>query len=94
MTEQFNLTLTGRSTPSQSEPESNDNEGVLHIFQTPGLKLHPQMQLNIIPRALNGRKYFYPTQIIQAQSAGAVEYTDCFLCRGVKHPQRMSCIWH
>ena len=34
----------------QSGPESNGNEGVLHIPQTPGLETHNQMQFSIAPR--------------------------------------------
>ena len=33
----------GPTSPGQSLPESNDNEGVLHIFQTP--RLEPYYQI-------------------------------------------------
>ena len=36
-------TPTGTTTPGPSEPESNDNEGVLHIPQTSRLESHHQM---------------------------------------------------
>ena len=34
MVKHFYLTLIGTTTPSQSRPESNGNEGVLHILQS------------------------------------------------------------
>ena len=39
----INGTLTGTTTPGQSEPESNGNEGVLHIPQT--LEMEPHHQI-------------------------------------------------
>ena len=36
-------TLTGTINPGQSGPESNDNEGVFHISQTPRLEPYHQM---------------------------------------------------
>ena len=33
-------TLTGTTTQGQSELESNGNEGILHILQTPRLEPH------------------------------------------------------
>ena len=44
--------LTGTTTPVQSGLESNANEGVLHIPQTPRLEPHHQIQFSVIPRIL------------------------------------------
>ena len=41
--------LTGISTSGQSGPESNGNEGVLHIPQVLKLEPHYRMQFNAIP---------------------------------------------
>ena len=53
MIEQFYLTLDGTligtTTPGQSGPESNSNEGVHHISQTLGLKPNYQKQFSVIP---------------------------------------------
>ena len=38
-------TMTSITTPGLSEPESNHNEGVLHI---PGLEPHNEMQFSVI----------------------------------------------
>ena len=39
---------TGISTLGQCGPESNGNEGVLHILKPPGLEPHHQMQFSVI----------------------------------------------
>ena len=49
-------TLTGSSTPGQSEPDSIGNEEVFRIPGTPGMEPHYQMQFNVISRTLNGFK--------------------------------------
>ena len=36
-------TLTGTTTPGQSESESNGNKGVLHIYQAKGSKSNLQI---------------------------------------------------
>ena len=41
-------TLTDTTPPSQSGPESNDNERVLYIPQTLGLMLHRLMLVSVI----------------------------------------------
>ena len=51
--------LTGTTIPSQSQLENNGNEEVLYISQPLRLKLHNQMQFNVIPKIVNGFKYFY-----------------------------------
>ena len=45
-------TLTGTTTPDQSEPVNNDNEGVLNISKALELEPHHQMQFSVIPRIL------------------------------------------
>ena len=47
LTHKFDPTILG-----QSGPESNGNEGLLHIPQTLGLELHHQIQFCIRPRTL------------------------------------------
>ena len=44
----INGTIKGTTTPVKSGPESNGNEKVLHIPQTPRLGLHHEMQFNVI----------------------------------------------
>ena len=56
--------MDGTPTPGQSGPESNRNEGVLHIPPSPRLVPHHQIKFNVIPRTLNSFKYFYLTVII------------------------------
>ena len=48
----MDATLTGTTTPDQSGPGSNDDEGVFHIPQDPDLELHHQIEFNVIPRTL------------------------------------------
>ena len=43
-------TLISNINLDQSGPESNGDEGVFHIPQTPGLDPHHQMQFSVIPR--------------------------------------------
>ena len=43
-------TLTGTTTPGQSGPENDSNEGVHNILQTPRLEPHHQMQFSVTPR--------------------------------------------
>ena len=57
-------TLTGTNTLGQNCLESNGNEGVHHISQTPRQEPRYQIQLNVIPRTLNGFKYCNLTLII------------------------------
>ena len=48
------------TTPSQSGPESNGNEEVLHIHQTPRPESHNQMYFNVILRTrLHEQCYCY-----------------------------------
>ena len=63
-TEQFYGTLIGITTPGQSGPESNGNEEILHIPQTPTLELYHQLLFNVILKTVNGFKYSYLTLII------------------------------
>ena len=48
---QIDGTITGSATPSQSEPRSNGDEGVVHIFKSLELEFHYQMQFNVISKA-------------------------------------------
>ena len=57
-------TLIDTTTPSQREFESNGNEEVLQIPQTPRLESHHQMQFNVIARILKGFKFCNLTLII------------------------------
>ena len=57
----MNGTLAGSTTPGQSEPETNGNEGVPHFLQIPGLDLLLQTQICVIPNTLNDFIYCYLT---------------------------------
>ena len=48
-------TLTGTTTPSQSEPGCNYIESVLHVPRTPVMQPHHQIRFSIISRTLWGR---------------------------------------
>ena len=50
-----------RTTPSQSGSESNGNEAVLHIPQTPQPEPHHQMHFNVILRIVSDFKRCYLT---------------------------------
>ena len=51
-------TLAGITHPGQSEPENKENEGVLHISQTPRLEPHHQMQFNVTTRSSDILYYY------------------------------------
>ena len=56
--------LTGATTPDQSGPGNNDNEGVLYILQTSRLEPHHKMQFNVIIRKLiGGRESYFSVQL-------------------------------
>ena len=55
---------TAAATSIQRWCENNGYEKVLHVSQTARQESHHQMQYNVIPRTLNGFKYFYLTEII------------------------------
>ena len=58
MTEQFFLTHRCSTIFGQNEQESNSNDVVLQIPQTPRVEPRNQMQFNVIPRTL--KVLFFP----------------------------------
>ena len=73
-------TLTGSTTPGQSEPGSNGNKGVL---QTP-LNLSFTIRCSLVPSP--GHLFFGEWRVLLlcrvAQLARGAEYTDCFSAEG------------
>ena len=74
-------TLSGATIPGQSGPGSNGNEGVLRILQSSSITGISQSDclVSYTGHWLGGG-FLIPLQ--NAQSGGAVEYTDCFSAEG------------
>ena len=62
----MDMTLTTITTRGQSGTESNSNEGVLHILQTPRHGPHHQIQFNVILKILNEIKYCHLILLFQS----------------------------
>ena len=59
----MDVTLTGTNSVGENGTESNDNEGVLHIPQTPRLEPHYLILFDVISKIVEGFKHYYLTLI-------------------------------
>ena len=86
-------TLSADTTPGQSGPESDGNEGVLRVPQSPSIAEASPSDCLVSPSGHSlGESYPFAEMQLEhstasadwevAQSAGAAEYTDCISAEG------------